>query len=319
MRFPLVLDLAADGIAVAVTSRILGFSQQAFYQWKANPVTDRDWDDAHLIDAAIAIHAEDPVFGYRFLADELPGHGIIAGENRVHRLCSAQRLVSVHATKRGLNRRPGPPVHDDLVERDFTAGGTEPVVAHRFDRTPHRRGQALLVRDQRRLLQPDRGLLHRLPHEGVLGGHCPARRGGPPRHGGWLRGPQRPVEITQFASIRYGERLAEIDAMPSIGTVGDSYDNALAETVNGYYKAELIRGPAREGRPWKTFEDVEFATLSWVHWHNHDRVHSSIGQLPPIEFEHAHRAGHNHDLRTGGRVNNHPPENPGRFSSFDGR
>ena len=68
---------------------------------------------------------------------------------------------------------------------------------------------------------------------------------------------------SQFTSIRYGERLAEIGATPSIGSVGDSFDNALAETVNGYYKAELIRGPARTG-PWKTVEDVELATLGWV-------------------------------------------------------
>jgi putative transposase len=65
-------------------------------------------------------------------------------------------------------------------------------------------------------------------------------------------------------SLRYGERLAEIGAVPSIGTVGDSYDNALAETVNGYDKAELIRGPARSG-PWRTVDDVELATLGWVH------------------------------------------------------
>lgn len=65
---------------------------------------------------------------------------------------------------------------------------------------------------------------------------------------------------SQFTSIRYGERLAEIGATPSIGTVGDSYDNALAETVNGYYKAEHVRGPARPG-PWRTVEDLELATL----------------------------------------------------------
>lgn len=65
---------------------------------------------------------------------------------------------------------------------------------------------------------------------------------------------------SQFTSIRYGERLAEIGATPSIGTVGDSYDNALAETVNGYYKAELIYGPGRPG-PWRTVEDIELATL----------------------------------------------------------
>jgi len=89
---------------------------------------------------------------------------------------------------------------------------------------------------------------------------------------------------SQFTSIRYGERLAEIGAVPSIGTVGDSYDNALAETVNGYYKAELIRGPARPG-PWKSVEDVELATLSWVHWHNTGRLHGYLDDVTPAEFE----------------------------------
>jgi len=94
----------------------------------------------------------------------------------------------------------------------------------------------------------------------------------------------RPIEFSQFTSIRYGERLAEIGATPSIGTVGDSFDDALAETVNGYYKAELIYGPARTG-PWKTVEDVELATLSWVHWHNISRLHGYLSDVPPAEFE----------------------------------
>ncbi|GAB4722338.1 hypothetical protein MOKP126_18800 [Mycobacterium avium subsp. hominissuis] len=91
---------------------------------------------------------------------------------------------------------------------------------------------------------------------------------------------------SQFNSIRYsyGERLAEIGAAPSIGTIGDSFDNALAETVNGYYKAELIYGPARTG-PWKTVEDVELATLGWVYWHNTSRLHSYLADVPPTEFE----------------------------------
>ncbi len=84
--------------------------------------------------------------------------------------------------------------------------------------------------------------------------------------------------------MRYGERLAEIGTVPSIGSLGDSYDNALAETVNGYYKAALIRGPARTG-PWKTIEEVELATLGWVHWHNTQRLHGYLGDLPPVEFE----------------------------------
>lgn len=81
MMFPLVLDLAADGIPVAVTCRVLGFSKQAFYKWKAQPVTDRDWDDAHLINAALDVHHDDPEFGYRFITDELAERGISAGRN----------------------------------------------------------------------------------------------------------------------------------------------------------------------------------------------------------------------------------------------
>jgi putative transposase len=68
MTYPLVLDLAADGIPVTVTCRVLGFSTQGFYKWAANPVSQRDWDDAHLIDAIIGIHVDDPEFGYRFIA-----------------------------------------------------------------------------------------------------------------------------------------------------------------------------------------------------------------------------------------------------------
>ena len=102
MKFPLVLDFAADGIPVAVACRVLGFSKQAFYSWKAAPVTDRDWTDAHLINAAVDVHRDDPAFGYRFIADELEHQGFSAGENRVARLCSSQRIWSVFAKKRGL-------------------------------------------------------------------------------------------------------------------------------------------------------------------------------------------------------------------------
>jgi putative transposase len=121
MMFPLVRDLAGDGIPVAVTCRVLGFSKQAFCKWRAHPITDRDWSDAHLINAAIDIHHDDPEFGYRVIADELAEKGVSASRNRVNRLCSLQKLWSVHARKRGTGRRPGPPVHDDSVRRDFTA------------------------------------------------------------------------------------------------------------------------------------------------------------------------------------------------------
>ena len=86
---------------------------------------------------------------------------------------------------------------------------------------------------------------------------------------------------SQYVSIRYTERLAEAGIEPSVGSRGDSYDNALAETINGLYKAELIHRRA----PWKTKEAVELATLEWVSWFNHHRLLEPIGYIPPAEAE----------------------------------
>jgi len=85
----------------------------------------------------------------------------------------------------------------------------------------------------------------------------------------------------QYLSLRYSQRLAEAGIEASVGSVGDSYDNALAESINGLFKAEVIR---RQG-PWKTISQVEFATCSWVHWFNTTRLLEPLGYLPPAEFE----------------------------------
>jgi len=89
---------------------------------------------------------------------------------------------------------------------------------------------------------------------------------------------------SQYTSIRYSNRLADAGALASIGTVGDSYDNAMAESVIGLYKAECVR---HEG-PVRTVDDLELRTLTWVHWFDHARLHSSLGYVPPVEFEQAH-------------------------------
>jgi transposase InsO family protein len=100
----------------------------------------------------------------------------------------------------------------------------------------------------------------------------------PARSGGLIHHSDRG---SQYLSIRYTERLAEAGIEPSVGSVGDSYDNALAETINGLYKAEVIH---RRG-PWRSFEAVEYATLEWVDWFNHRRLLDPIGNIPPAEAE----------------------------------
>lgn len=89
---------------------------------------------------------------------------------------------------------------------------------------------------------------------------------------------------SQYTAIRYANRLLDAGAVASIGTVGDSYDNALAESVVGLYKTECVR---HQG-PWRGVDDLELATASWVAWFNQTRLHSSLGHVPPIEYETAH-------------------------------
>ena len=220
MMYPLVRDLAADAIPVAVTCRVLGFSKQAFYAWCANPVTRRDWDDAHLINAALDIHHDDPEFGYRFITDELADRGIVASRNRVNRLCTARRIFSVHSRKRGLARKPGPPVHDDLVERQFTAD--EPNTLWLTDMTEHPTGEGKLylcavTPSTAGPARPSDGRLLRRPSTST---YAP---------------PYKPVlrpslEPEQFRSHAYVRALRGHGLNGSMGRVGACADNAAMES-----------------------------------------------------------------------------------------
>jgi putative transposase len=107
-----------------------------------------------------------------------------------------------------------------------------------------------------------------------------------------LRGSLEPV---QYTSITYTDRLADIGAAPSIGTVADSFDNAMAETTIGLFKAELHRNPAAlatNGGPWKGLDDLEVATCSWVCWFNTERLHSELDDQTPAEVEAAWSQNH---------------------------
>lgn len=159
--YPLVCELAADGIPVTVTCRVLKLARQPYYRWLACPVTERELDQAHLANVIFDARHDDPEFGYRLLADEARAAGHAGGDRRVWRICAEMGWWSVFGKKRGTNgKRPGPPAHNDLVKRDFTA--ERPNQLWLTDITEHRtgEGQAVPVRGQGRVLQPDRRLLH---------------------------------------------------------------------------------------------------------------------------------------------------------------
>ena len=111
-------ELAADGIPVAVTCRVLKLARQPYYRWLSTPVTDTEIIEAYRANALFDAHEDDPEFGYRFLVEEARTAGEAMAERTAWRICSQHRLWSVFGKKRGKNGKVGPPVHDDLVERE---------------------------------------------------------------------------------------------------------------------------------------------------------------------------------------------------------
>ncbi len=237
------------------------------------PVVAQLWEDNYRVYGARKV----------WKAAGRAGHRI--GRDQVARLMRAAGIEGARRTMRVRTTRPDPGSarHPDLVRRDFTATAPNQLWVTDLTFVPTWAGTAyvcFLIDAFSRMIVGWRVAPH-MRTTMVLDAIEMARHS----RGATLVGLRCHSDAgSQFTSVRYGERLAEIGAVPSIGTVGDSYDNALAETVNGLYKTELIRGPARR-RPWKTVDDVELATLGWVHWHNTTRLHSYLGDVPPTEFE----------------------------------
>lgn len=283
MTYPLVLDLAADGVPVTVTCRVLGFSTQGFYKWKKNPVTQRDWDDAHLINAALAIHTDDPAFGYRFIADELPDRGISAGENRVARLCSQERIWSVFAKKKGLTKKAGPPVHDDLVDRKFTA--QEPNQVWLTDITEHRTDEGKIYLCAIKDLYSNKivgysidsrmkaslavaALTHAIGQRSPAGTIVHSDRG------------------SQFRSRKFVHALSHNGLRGSMGRVGACGDNAAMESFFALLQKNVL-----DRKRWSTREELRLAIVVWIERTYHrKRRQRRLGRLTPIEFETINKA-----------------------------
>ena len=148
MSYPLVRELTGDGIPVTVTYRVVKLTRAPYYQWLASPVTDREWEQAHIANALFDAHRDDPEFGYRLLGDEARDAGLVACDRTVWRLCRDARWWSVFGKKKGSKggKRPGPPAHEDLVHRDFTADA--PNMLWLTDITEHRTGEGKVYRDR---------------------------------------------------------------------------------------------------------------------------------------------------------------------------
>lgn len=290
------IDAHRDEFGVEPICATLQVAPSTYYSARSRPVSARAARDALLIPVLVAIWAANyRVYGAHKLwkAARRAGHEI--GRDQVARLMKAAGITGVSRRRTLRTTRPDAQAdrHPDLVKRDFSASRPNELWVTDLTYVPTWAGVAyvcFIVDAYSRMIVGWRVCAH-MRTSMVLDALEMARCS----RGTKLDGLRCHSDAgSQFTSVRYGERLAEIGALPSIGSVGDSYDNALAETVNGLYKAELIYGPAHDG-PWKTVDDVELATLGWVHWHNTARLHGYTGDLPPAEFEAAFYAAQHAD------------------------
>ena len=281
MKFPLVRDLAVEGFPVTVTCGVLGFSTQAFYKWRANPVSDRDWADAHTINAIIDIHADDPEFGYRFIADDLERAGQRTSEGRVWRLCRQQRVWSTTTQKgrRGSGKTPGPAVHDDLVQRNFTAARLDAVWL--TDITEHPTAEGKLYVCSIKDLCSNRIVGWAIDERMTKQLAVAALRTAIAR-----RDPVGTVVVhsdrgSQFRSRTFRAVLSAAGLTGSMGRVAAAGDNAAMESFHSLLQKNVLNRQS-----WATRDELRYAIVHWIeHTYHHRRRQRALGKLTPIEFE----------------------------------
>ena len=285
-----LIDAHREEFGVEPICAQLPIAPSTYYNVKSRPPSARSRRDVAMIPLLVALWvANYRVYGAHKLWKAARRAGIDVGRDQVARLMRLAGIEGIRRRRRVRTTRPdsGAVRPADLVERDFSA--TEPNRLWVSDLTYVATWAGVayvcfIVDAYSRRIVGWRVAAH-MRTGMVLDALEMARASRGTRLAGLVA---HSDAGSQFTSVRWGERLAELGAVPSVGSVGDSYDNALAETVNGLYKTELIRGP--DQGPWRSVDDVELATLGWVHWHNTQRLHSHLGDLPPAEFEEAYAA-----------------------------
>ena len=269
------IDTYRDRFGVEPICRALQVAPSSYYAARCRPPSARAVSDAELAPKILKVFNDNyQVYGARKLWRQLRREGELVGRDRVARL---MRTLGIAGAVRGKPRRttipdPAAARAPDLVNHQFTATRPNQLWVSDFTYVASWSGTvdvAFVIDVFSRLIVGWRAAAS-MRTELVLDALEMAIW----RRAGILDG-------LVCHSLRYTTRLAEIGAAPSIGTVGDSYDNSLAESTIGLFKTELIR----RHDPWRTLEEVELATLGYIDWFNHHRLHGEIGDIPPAELE----------------------------------
>lgn len=291
MIFPLVREMATPGarirVPVAVACRVLGFSTQAYFKWRAEPIGKREREDAETINKLVDLHEDDPTLGYRFLADELEHAGTRACENRVHRLCKIGGIKASHAGKKGKAGKPGPPVHDDLlatcdehgrIRHVFSATKQNEVWLTDITEHPTAEGKLYLcaVKDV---------FSNRIVGYSIDSRMKSSLAAAAIRNAITQRGPNNTIchsdRGSQFRSKKVVKLLKNNGMRGSMGRVGAAGDNASMES---FYS--LLQKNVLNTRRWTTRDELRQEIVYWIEAkYNRRRRQRGLGRLTPVEFE----------------------------------
>lgn len=283
------IDAHRDEFGVEPICTTLQVAPSTYYAARSRPPSARSVSDVAMTGLIEQVHADNyGVYGARKVHAELVRHGHRVARCTVERLMRAAGLRGIARAKgpRTTVAGAGPDARPDLVERQFTATAPDQlwVADITYCRTFSGWVYAAFVLDvfSRRVVgwQLSRSLRTDLALDALEMGIWTRRRAGHDVTGVTHHSDKG----VQYVAVRYTQRLAEAGAVASVGSTGDSYDNALAEAFNSLFKAELVRNRG----PWKSIDDLEIATAEYIDWFNHRRLHGQIGLIPPTEHEDNH-------------------------------
>lgn len=247
-----------------LTCGVLGFTAQAYYAWRANPISQRDLHDAYLTSALVDAHRDDPASGYRFLADELEPAGVSVGERRVWRLCSQQKLWSttVRKGRRGSGKRPGPAVFDDYVRRDFSAAAPNRTWVTGLTEHPTAQGKVYCC------------AIKDLFADGIVG-YAIADR---------MTAELAVTALRAAIARRQPDGVVVVHADPGSQFRARSFRAVLAAAMESFFS--LLQKKVLNRRRWRTRDELRLAIITWIERTYHRRRRQrGLGRLTPIEFE----------------------------------
>ena len=280
MMYPLVRELAADGIPVTVTCRVLDIARQPYYRWLASAVTEAELGEAQLANAVFDAHRDDPEFGYRFLADEVRQGGFEVCDRTVWRICRDNGWWSTFGKPKNRKKgKPGTTAHDDLVRRDFTADG--PNQLWLADITEHHTGEGKLylcaIKDcfSNRIVgwAIDSRMKARIVVAAIE--MAVARRGDV---AGCILHSDRG---SQFRARKAQRALTRYRMVGSMGQVGSAGDNAAMESFFALVQKNVLNRTR-----WATRDDLRIAIVTWIERTYHRRRRqAALGRMTPVEYE----------------------------------